>query len=360
MASQSGTEDSGLTDTALAGHAESSPAVRLSRAMQDLREHPGEFNFFQAVRLILRAQSDREGVGGFATLRREAVRFQTNNTLSFPPSQIHSINWDDEVPSLTVNFMGLTGPMGVLPYVYSDLIATRARSRDRSMAAFFDIFNHRMISLFYRAWEKYRSPVAYERDGQDRLSQYLKALIGIGTPGLQNRMAIQDESLIFYSGLLSLQPRSATALQHVLEDYFGISVEVEQFVGAWQRLDPSNQCIFGNADSLSEQLGVAAVVGDEIWDQQSRIRLRLGPLTQEQYLSFLPSGAANGPLQELTRFFCGGQLEVEAQLILEREAVPGCSLGDDGLAGPRLGWFTWMKSGAGFDRAPDDTILLLV
>ena len=97
------------------------------------------------------------------------MRFGVNNSLSFPPSQIHAVNWEDEIPLMTVNFMGLTGPMGVLPYVYSELIAARARNRDRSMAAFFDIFNHRIISLFYRAWEKYRSPVAYERDGEDRL-----------------------------------------------------------------------------------------------------------------------------------------------------------------------------------------------
>ena len=354
MAPESGTEDLSLT-----GAVESSPSARFARVMEELRDHPGEFEFFQAVRLMLHIFEGREGVGGFASVRGEAVRFGVNSTLSFPPSQIQSIGWEDEIPFVTVNFMGLTGPMGVLPYVYSELIAARARNRDRSMAAFFDIFNHRAISLFYRAWEKYRSPVAYERDGEDRLSQYLKALIGIGTHGLQDRMVFQDESLVFYAGLLSLQPRSATALQHILEDYFGIRVEVEQFVGAWQKLDESNQCIFGGADTLSEQLGVAAVVGDEIWDQQSRVRLKLGPLTEEQYLSFLPSGAANRPLRELTRFFCGTQLEVEAQLVLEREAVPSCSLGDDGLAGPRLGWFTWMKSGAGFDRAPEDTILLL-
>jgi type VI secretion system protein ImpH len=354
MAPESGTENLSVTD--IVGVP---PSIRLKQVEQELRDHPGEFEFFQAVRLMLRILSDRENVGGFASIRREAMRFGVNSSLSFPPSQILSINWDEDIPFVTVNFMGLTGPMGVLPYVYSELITARARNRDRSMAAFFDIFNHRMISLFYRAWEKYRSPVAYEREGEDRLSQYLMSLIGLGTPGLEDRMEIQDESLIFYAGLLSLQPRSATALQHILEDYFGVPVEVEQFVGAWQKLDAANQCIFGFANSLSEQLGVAAVVGDEIWDQQSRVRLKLGPLTQEQYLSFLPSGSANRPLRELTRFFCGPELEVEAQLILKREEVPACSLGDDGLAGPRLGWFTWVKSGAAFDRAPQDTILLL-
>jgi predicted component of type VI protein secretion system len=47
------------------------------------------------------------------------------------------------------------------------------------------------------------------------------------------------------------------------------------------------------------------------------------------------------------------------QLILQREAVPKCDLGEAGLAGPRLGWFTWMKSGPEFDRAPADTVLLI-
>ena len=254
--------------------------------------------------------------------------------------------------------MGMTGPLGVLPRAYSELVIARLRGRDRTLAAFFDIFNHRMISLFYQAWEKYRSGVAYERDGKDRLSKYLMALIGMGTGGLQRRLKVQDESLLFYTGLLSLQPRSAVALRHILEDYFGVPAEVEQFVGAWQPLASSDQCDL-ESGALSAQLGVGAVVGDEIWDQQSRIRLRLGPLTQEEYLGFLPAGAAFEPLRELARFFCGMHLEIEVQLVLKREVVPQCDLGEGSLAGPRLGWFTWMKSGAEFDRAPADTVLLL-
>jgi type VI secretion system protein ImpH len=104
---------------------------------------------------------------------------------------------------------------------------------------------------------------------------------------------------------------------------------------------------------------VAAVVGDAVWDQQSRIRLKLGPLTQHQYLSFLPTGSAWKPLRELTRFFCGPDLEVETQLILEQHEVPRCGLGRQDEAGPRLGWFTWVRSGMSFDRSPGDTVLLL-
>jgi len=352
MATQGGTENPALTVP------EPPPAAPLVEVERDLREHPGRFEFFQAVRLLLRILSHRETVGGFSRAEREAVRFRTNSSLAFPPSQIQSMDWEGAMPSMLVNFMGLTGPMGVLPRAYSELILARLRARDHTLADFFDIFNHRIISLFYQAWEKYRSAVAYERDGQDRFSRYLMSLIGLGTDGLQDRMEVKDDSLLFYTGLLALQPRSAVGLRGVLEDYFGVPVEVEQFVGAWQPLDISSQCDLGDT-SYSAQVGIGAVVGDEIWDQQSRIRLRLGPLTQEQYLGFLPSGDGYEPLRALTRFFCGTHLEVEVQLVLQQEVVPRCELGEDSLAGPRLGWFTWMKSGEYFDRSPADTVLLL-
>ncbi|MGO9228800.1 MAG: type VI secretion system baseplate subunit TssG [Bryobacteraceae bacterium] len=349
MAPASGTEDPGVTPQAAA----------LDEVRRDMRERPGRFDFFQAVRLLLRMADQRERPGGLTSVKGEVVRFRANNILAFPPSQIDSIDWDGNVPVMAVNFMGLTGPMGVLPRVYTELIQTRVRSRDRTSSDFFDIFNHRMISLFYQAWEKFRSAVAYERDGDDRLSKYLMSLIGLGTEGLQNRMVVRDDSLLYYTGLLSLQPRSAVAVRGVLEDYFGVPLEVEQFVGAWQPLEKPDQCDLGSGTTLSSQLGVGTVVGDEIWDQQSRIRLKLGPLTQEQYLAFLPGGAVYEPLCELARFVCGADLEIEVQLILQRPVVPRCKLGEYDLAGPRLGWFTWMKSGPDFDRAPADTVLLL-
>lgn len=326
-----------------------------------LRENPCRFQFFQAVRLLERLGRDRQPVGGFVHPDREAVRFSVHNALAFPPSQIHAIDWTQEgMPRMVVNFMGLTGPLGVLPYCYTELIVERLRARDHTLQAFFDIFNHRMISFFYQAWEKYRFPVAYERDQNDRLTRHVMALVGIGTQGLQGRQELSDEALLFYAGLLSLQPHSATALGQILEGYFGVGVEIEQFAGAWYSLEASNQCSFEEGNEYSEQLGLGAIVGDEIWDQQSRVRIKLGPLSEKQYLDFLPHGKAHAPLRAWTTFFSGGQLEFEIQLILKRGEVPRCELGNEEPGGPQLGWLTWMKSVPGeFDRHPGDTILLL-
>ena len=334
--------------------------VRRSPLGRSMREHPGQFNFFQVVRLLDRMQQTSVPVGLFGPPERESVLFGVNNSLAFPPSQIHTLDWPENgQPKITLNFMGLTGPNGVLPYSFTELLRDRARAKDRTLQDFFDLFNHRMISLFYQAWEKYRFFVAYERDQKDRFSKYLMSFVGLSTEGLQHRQPVRDDTFLFYSGLLSLQPRSAASLEQLVSDYFDVPVEVEQFVGAWRPIGASDQCCFEAGVEFSEQLGFGAVAGDEIWDHQSRARLKLGPLGLEQYLDFLPIGRAFEPLQSLCRFFTGNEFEFEIQLILKRDDVPAVELNPSGGARPFLGWTTWMKSGPAFGRDPGDAILLL-
>lgn len=336
------------------------PVVKYSAVEDLLRDDACSFEFFQAVRLLEHLAGDRQPVGLFSDPDREVVRFRVNSSLAFPPSQIRSIQWPrGRSPRMSVNFMGLTGPMGVLPYCFSELVIERSRAKDTSLQEFLDIFNHRAISFFYRAWEKYRFPVAYERGQGDQFSHHLLDLIGLGTEGLQDRQQVLDDSLVYYCGLLAAQPKSAAALQQILSDYFEVPVEIDQFAGAWCRLDPDSQCdLDGAAASASSQLGVGAVVGDEIWDQQSRVRIKLGPLGLSQYQDFLPEGTAFEPLRALVRFFSNDEFEFEVQLILKREEVPPCELGAGGDAAPRLGWVTWIKSKPQ-DSDPGETVLKL-
>jgi type VI secretion system protein ImpH len=323
-----------------------------------LRENPNAFEFFQAVRLLERLNPSRRPVGLFVEPGEEVVRFAATPDTAFPASEIQSLELRNGGPAkLTVNFMGLTGPEGVLPYAYTLLVAERLRARDATLRDFLDLFHHRIISLFYRAWEKYRFGVSHERDQQDRVTQHLKDLIGLGEQSLQRRLPIRDEALLFYAGLLAPQQRSAAALQQLLEDYFGVTVEIEQFVGGWYPLSAGGHCNLGEEGDASEQLGWGAVAGEEVWDPQARLRVRLGPLTRDQYDQFLPTGSAYEPLKTLTRFFAGDQFDFEVQLILARDEVPGCVLGA-AAPSPPLGWCTWMRARP-FSRDPDDTILTL-
>ena len=324
-----------------------------------LHSEPWSFEFFQAVRLLERLMPARTQVGRFARPADEVVHFRANPTLSFPASEIQALAELPDAPTaMIVNFMGLIGPIGTLPLHYTELVIARLLARDHTLQDFLDIFHHRIISLFYQAWLKYRFQFRLERGEFGAFSHYLMDLIGLGTAGLQNRQTVPDEGLLYYSGLLAQQPRSATSLRLLLGDYFQAPVEIEQFVGAWYRLDEDAQCRFDAGPAESQQLGIASVVGDEVWEPQAKVRIVIGPLPIARYLDFLPTGTAFAPLRAIARLFCGDEVDFELQLILKREETPGCQLGEEGDQAPRLGFLSWAKSRP-MERDPAETILQL-
>jgi len=334
----------------------SDSSIELSEVEARLRDGPYRFEFFQAIRLLERIFPDRKPVGRFTLPSEEVARLGAYPSLGFPASEIQHIEWTErEAPFVAVNFMGTTGRQGPLPHSYTTLILDRLRAGDRTLRDFLDLFHHRMLSFFYQAWEKYRFAISYERGERDRFSHHLLDLIGLGTAGLQDRLAIPDDAFLFFAGIFGQRPHSASALEMLLNDYFEVPVEVVQLLGGWFRLDESTECCIGERATPSEQLGLGAVVGDEVWNQQARARIRIGPLDLEQYLEFLPNGAAYEPLRALLRFWTNEEIDFEVQLILKHDKVPSCELGGEGQGMPQLGWVTWMKSRS-LDRDPEDTI----
>lgn len=334
------------------------PGLADSPLVEALRQDSCSFEFFQAVTLLQRLRRNAAPVGGFFNPEDEAVHFRVHNRLPFPASQIQELQWPDAAsqPDMIVNFMGLTGPAGVLPYWYTELIIERLRDKDASLQSFLDIFNHRIISFFYRAWAKYRFPVSYNRGEHDRFTHYLRDLIGLGTGELQDRQAVPDEALLHYVALLAQQSRSASALEAILGDYFQVPVEVEQFTGSWYRLEKPIQCTLEDEDDAVRQLGAGAVVGDEMWDRQGSARIKVGPMGLSRYRDFLPDGSAFQPLKSILRFFSNDEFDFEVQLLLQRAEVPACDLSSPVEESPRLGWVSWLKTKA-MDRDPGDTVL---
>jgi type VI secretion system protein ImpH len=330
-----------------------------SDVRNELRTEPWNFEFFQTIRLLERFGAGK-ALGNFENPDEEVARVGTNTALVFPPSEINALEWlEGKQPKIRVNFMGLVGQLGVLPTPYTEYINDRIRSKDYTLRDFLDLFHHRIVSLFYQAWEKYRFPVAFERDRADRFTRYLLSFIGLGTKGLSQRMSVPDEALVFYTGLFGLQTRSATALRQILQDYFAVPVEIEQFVGTWRGIPENNQTRTGDEREFTEQLSLGAIAGDEVWDQQCTARVVLGPLTLEQYLDFLPIGTAFKPLCEMLEFFSRREIDFELQLILKRDETPGVRLEYEAESGEALlGWTTWLKN-APLNRDPADTVLQL-
>ena len=324
-----------------------------------LTTDPSGFEFFQAVRILERLFPERRPVGGFGEPAEEVAHFSARPSLAFPPCEVHGVSIPGTRPArVVVNFFGLIGPLGVLPYDYTTLVAERVRVRDQALRDFLDIFQHRLISLFYRAWLKYRFTALYERGDPDGLTEHLRDLVGLGLTTHRDRLPVRDEALLLYAGLLGPQPRSATGLEQMLRDYFDVPVAIEQFIGGWYALSPTSLCGLGSESGPADQLGLGALVGDEIWDQQARVRIRLGPLTRAQYEQLLPGGPWHTDLRTLTRFFSHDQFDFDVQLVLEKNEVPACVLGADGATPPALGWGTWMRTRP-FSRDADETVLTL-
>ena len=337
-----------------------------------LRKHPHDFEFFQAVRMLehvarMRGEQDstynRRSIGRDESPRREIVRFRTLVSHSFPPGEIVKLqssgtngqldDADGEPPEMTVAFMGLTGPNGVLPRHYTQLLIDRTRHKDYALSRFFDLFNHRVISLFYRAWEKYRFPYAYERaardddpHAEDLFTRSLYCLVGFGFRTLRQRMRYHDATLIYYSGHYGHQPRNAIALELTIADYFGLTTEVVQFHGQWLKIEPDDQSRMpgrGNPGG-NNRLGKNVVVGERVWSVESKFRIRLGPVTYEQFRKFTPLGSSLSVLCQLARTYVGAELDFDVQPVLLASEIPKCRVGGDPKDPSNLGWNTWLIS----------------
>jgi type VI secretion system protein ImpH len=321
-----------------------------------LLEEPYRFEFFRAVRILECMYPDRESVGSAAPPSREVARFGAHATLSFPASEIQALTppRDEKTPPhMVVNFMGLTGPLGALPEPYTEFLLQRVSQKDYALREFFDLFNHRAISLFYRAWEKYHVTVGFERDDEDRFSQYLSDLIGQGTKGLRGRFAFEDLALLYYAGLFNQHPRSASGLEGIVRDFFEVPAAVCQFVGSRVRLGSENHNRLGVQNT---ELGVNLILGESVWDRQSRFRVRLGPLPLRTFRDFLPVRSSFLPLVQIVRLYSGLEYDFDIQLILNAPEAPACQLLSEGEQGSHLGWSSWLKTRE-FSRDAEDTVL---
>jgi type VI secretion system protein ImpH len=308
-----------------------------------LFEEHYNFSFFKAVRLLESLFPAKRPLGQALEPDKEAVRFSVKPGLAFPASDISNLedSKDGGPVKMEVTFMGLIGPAGVMPHWYTDLVNERIWEKDHSLASFLDIFHHRLISLFYLAWKKYRFEANYLPDARDRLSNYLLSLAGMGTPGLIERIGLPAESLVFYSGLLSRSIPSALAIESAVEYFAGTDAHIEQFIERMLPISPEDQTRLGAANS---HLGIDTVCGSFVRECETKFRVNLGPVGHKDFLRFLPTGDLLHPVFSLVRYMVGIEYEFGITVFLKREEVPPCILGEEIPIAPRLGWSTWVKS----------------
>jgi type VI secretion system protein ImpH len=344
-----------------------------------LEMEPWNFDFFQTVRRMNALTPDMPGVGQSARVGEDPVRFCQEPMLAFPPNTLSKfegthVRGDAQIPArLYVCFMGLLGPHGPLPLHLTEYAHERElHVKDRTFSRFLDLFNHRLVSLFYRAWAVNQMPASFDRsmgaagidqsdlkfdereealiEDQDRFATYIGALFGLGMESLRLRDSVPDLSKLFFAGRLAAAAPGPEGLRAILSDFFGVPVLIDEFAGHWLELPKDCHCRLGGSpgsDPAAGSLGRGgAVAGARVWDCQGKFRIRVGPMSLEKYRSLLPGTQSAKRLESWIRNFVGDEFAWEAVLILEKEQVPRTQLGK----GARLGWTTWTYGG----KCPED------
>jgi type VI secretion system protein ImpH len=310
-----------------------------------LGEAPWRFDFFQALRMFDAQHPDRPRLGTARRPLDEPLRLGQSPDLSFAPSALHAV-WpatSKSPPRMEVRFFGLFGPNGPLPLHLTEYARERLlHHNDATFARFADLFHHRLLLLFYRAWAQAQPTVGLDRPGDDRFADLVGSLIGIGSPALRGRDAAPDHAKLFFSGVLSRQVRHADGLASLLSGYLRRPVRVEQFVGAWIPLPPSERTRIGRSiagrPNASARVGAGAVLGQTVWDRQHNFRVHIGPLDQDSFASLLPDGSALPAVSALVEQYVGREFGWDLRLTLRTPEVEPTRPGRHG----RLGWTTWL------------------
>jgi type VI secretion system protein ImpH len=343
--------------------------------LRRLEEEPWKYDFLQTVRRLSAMFPEFQGVGLSDRVTDDPMRFCQVPSLAFPPCNLQRYDpAEGDTPArLFVNFMGMLGPNGPLPLHLTEYAHERElHHKDFTFSRFLDLFNHRLISLFYRAWAVNQVQVSFDRSvsalegaaddhrltpnerqeallkDSDHFAIYIGSLFGLGMDSLRFRDAVPDTAKLHFAGRLAPGARGPEGLRSILAEYFGVQVEVEEFSGVWLDLPEANWCRLGfvpgrdpQASSLGSLGGGGAISGTRAWDCQGRFKMRLGPMSLADYQRLLPGTPSCKRLTAWIRNYLGDEFSWDATLILKNDEVPRTQLG----GGARLGWTTWTYSG---------------
>jgi type VI secretion system protein ImpH len=303
----------------------------------ELAASPYQYDFYQTLRRLECLHEGKPRWGQALRPVDEPVRLGQDPDLSFAPAPLASFERQDgKPPRLQVRLFGLFGPNGPLPIHLTEYARERLQhAGDATLSRFLDVFHHRFLALFYRAWAQAQPHVNRDRPKEDRFTIYVGAFLGMSPAALRDRDTLPDLAKFFHVGALIRQVRNSEGLAHILQHFFRVPVQIEEFVGHWLLLST------GERTSLSSEraaLGSGAVLGAQVWDRQHKFRIRLGPLTLQQYVSFLPGGGHLRKLVDWVRLYLWFELDWDVRLLLKQNEVPSVTLG----GGHRLGWTTWL------------------
>jgi len=323
----------------------------LVSAVAALEAHPTRFTLFAALRALEAAHAQLPRLAESRKASDDPVRLAQPPHLFFAPCDVSAFETEGrDKPRLQQYSFGMLGPNGALPLHLTEYAHERENQHDDpTLTDLINTFQHRLISLFYRAWANAEPVSNFDRPANDRFTTYLGALIGMAPQSLRGRESLIDYAKLSRCGQFAPQSRSAEGLECILSDYFELPMSIKSFVGAWLNIPKESFCRLGvNPDCAT--LGAGATLGKASWQCQHKFEIIVGPLTLTQFSNLLPGSRALRELRALVRFYTNDEWSWQLRLLLKDVEVPGVTLGKQG----KLSWTTWL---GGRPQTADDVVL---
>jgi type VI secretion system protein ImpH len=304
--------------------------------LRNLGKEPWRFDYFAVLRQLERTFKDLPRIGDSAARRDEFVQLGQDPFMEFPASNLARVVQDDNRPlKVFVKYLGMLGPQGALALATTEEAYHYFLANDDAFPRFLDIFNHRFIQLFFRAWADSRPIVQHDRPDADRFVAYIGSAIGVGSRPYQKLDSVPDAAKLGFAGLIGAQAKCASRLAGAICGLFNVKAEVEEFVGIRLVIESAEWTTLGERHNV---LGGDALLGRSIFSVQDKIRIRIFTKNLAQYIRFLPTGDLCEPLADFVFFYNGDQLDWDCELAIPAGAAEPIKLGRFG----QLGWTTWM------------------
>ncbi|WP_245753487.1 type VI secretion system baseplate subunit TssG [Paraburkholderia sartisoli] len=311
-------------------------------------------NFMQLCRLLEARMPAHPGFATRDTPDHEPVRFRPQPRVGFPAGEIAAVESGGEgvayepnpPPTVRTTFMGLYGVDAAMPSHMIDDIVLRTEGHE-ALEAFLDQFNHRFVTLLYRAWKKYRYPVGFRPGGTDVHSRNLLSLAGFGWGEKPARAGLADSRVLALLGLLVQRTRTPEGLAGVVALAApGVDVRVDEFFPTLKGAGkPQPLTSMGGCDGERRGLGGGYVLGARLIWRNRAARVTLRPASAGQAHDLLPGAWLHRELMAFIRLYVGTKADVFLRMEVSSRLVPLPAIGAarEGPA-PRLAWTTVLPS----------------
>ena len=299
-----------------------------------------EYDFFQLMTLLREYNKNNR-----------AIQFSVAGNLAFPNSDIESLQYieeDEPYWQVTINFLGLIGPSGVLPPHYTELLLEQAHQKRFALKEFIDLLHQRIITFYYEVWIKthfyfnFNAKNSFEQPND--IMDTLGGHVGLSVSKKLQSLNFTEKFLLCHAGIFAKKRPTPSELRTLIEYYSKLHVEiVPYYKKKYYFLSSQASCLSSRAHINGNNclLSINTHLGDAINLYQNYFKIIIYVKSFEQLNNLLPDKSFFKNICDITQRYVGIDYSFSIELSCNLSVIESCKLSD--VTSGRLGWNSWIN-----------------